>query len=212
LTEITTVIAYDAGRDLGAAYNRAMRRARPGDWVCFLDHDAMWTTRYWYDQLSKAVEAHPGAGAFTACTNRIGNHYQRAPDVDRENHDVRYHRRVGAELASKHGARVVDVTDKSPISGVVICLSQRAWATAGGFKSGFLGVDNRLHDDLRVAGLRIYLLPGLHVYHWYRGDGDMSHVSGTRSAPQRPGARQRSSPQSAPQPPAPRRIIRRRRR
>jgi hypothetical protein len=31
-----------------------------------------------------------------------------------------------------------------------------------------LGIDNALHRDLRAAGLRIALMKGIYVYHWYR--------------------------------------------
>lgn len=180
---LVTAIAYDQEKDLGRAYDRIMERLADEDWACFLDHDAMFTTRRWYAQLVKAIEARPNAGAFTAVTNRIGCRYQLA-DVSQKNHDVLYHRKQGQRLLRRHGTRLVDVTDEEPLSGVVICIAKKVWKKIGGFASGFFGVDNQLHWDLRRAGYRIYLLPGLYVYHFYRGDGDRTFYRGVKTATQ----------------------------
>jgi GT2 family glycosyltransferase len=174
-------IAYDPGKNLGAAYNAEMRRIGERDWMCFLDHDAMWTTRSWYRQIAEAMSRLGSAGAFTAVTNRVGARWQRVGDP--ANHDMRYHRRLGQELAARYGSKTRDVTDASPrLSGVVIVISKLAWTHIGGFASGFLGVDNRMHEELRRVGRKVYLLPGLYVYHWYRADGDVSHLEGTKRA------------------------------
>lgn len=177
---IYTFIAYDRNRDLGAAYNRSMKLLGPHDWACFIDHDAMWTTTNWYRQLERAIKVRPAAGLFTAVTNRVGSARQVAPGVDPKNHDIYYHRKLGKKLGQAGG--IIDITNGSPISGVVMCLSRSAWSRAGGFKSGMLGVDNAMHRDLKRRGYKIYLLTGLYVYHWYRADGDQSHLRGVKVA------------------------------
>lgn len=166
---LVTAIAYDTERDLGHAYNEIMGRLSPGDWACFLDHDAVFTTRDWYKQILDAIAAYPEAGLFTAVTNRIGRKSQIPPGAP-TGHDMAEHRKFGAELADKHGHTAKDITRESPLSGVVMILSVETWRKMGGFASGFFGVDNRAHRDVaRFA--RVMLLPGLYVYHWYRGDG-----------------------------------------
>lgn len=176
---IKTLIAYDARMDLGGAYNELMAELpTDDDWAVFLDHDAMWTTSAWYHQIVAAIEAQPDAGLFTAVTNRVGNKAQRAPGVLVDNHDIRYHRKKGRELFERHYAELVDVTDiEPPISGVVMVIKKAVWARVGGFARGFLGVDNRMHVDLREHGLRIYMLKGLYVYHWYRAENDKAHLA-----------------------------------
>lgn len=171
-------IPFDLKKNLGRAYNHEMRRIGEHDWMCFLDHDAMWTTRQWYQQLVSAATAHPSAGAFTAVTNRIGAGWQRVAGVDPNNHDMVYHRKIGAEQLALHGSGARDVTDNRPaLSGVVIMISKAAWRQIGGFAPGFLGVDNRMHHELRQKGRRVYLLAGLYVYHWYRALGDTAHLA-----------------------------------
>lgn len=162
--------AYDTEKNLGRAYNETMSRALPGDWVVFLDHDAIWTTAEWYPQILRAIDAHPTAGLFTAVTNRIGRKEQIAPGAP-AGHDMREHRALGKRLFEQHGSRAVDMTMGGCVSGVVMCLSVETWEAMGYFRDGFFGVDNEAHKAVRRIGKRVLLLPGLYVYHWYRADG-----------------------------------------
>lgn len=167
---LITAIAYDLERNLGRSYRENVARLRPGDDVCFLDHDAVFTTREWYPQLLGAIERYPDAGLFGAVTNRIGNKQQIAPGAP-GGHDMLEHRQFGELLRRQHGTDAIDVTNKHLLSGVVLCFTSRALERVI-FLDGFFGVDNEVHRDVRAAGLRIYLLPGLYVQHWYRGAGE----------------------------------------
>ena len=146
------------------------------DWVCFLDHDATWTTRDWYHQLEEIVARYPKAGMFTAVTNRIGNPHQLINQLPKDNHDIAQHRKVGQNLQNSMRAEVIDATESQLVSGVVILIKKSTWQKVGGFKSGFLGVDNDMHSKIKDAGMKVYIMPGVYVYHWYRGDGDTRHL------------------------------------
>lgn len=173
-------IAYDTERNLGRAYNQTMERLSPEDWCCFLDHDAVFTTRGWYPQVLRAIAENPRGGLFTAVTNRIGRKTQ-IPAGAPTGHDMREHFAFGAKLAEQHGASVRDVTRESPISGVVMILSRETWTAMGGFDDGFFGVDNAAHRDVARIGKRVFLMPGLYVYHWYRADG-VGHVNAPKAS------------------------------
>jgi GT2 family glycosyltransferase len=177
---LITAIAYDTERNLGRAYNAIMRGLAPDDWCCFLDHDAMFTTAAWRSQLEAVIDQQPHAGLLAGVTNRIGRKYQVVPGAP-STHRVGDHAAFGAALLDRHGTRVRDITRDSPISGVLMCLSRETWELMGGFKDGFFGVDNRAHMDVARAGRRVYLLPGLYVYHWYRADG-VGHGKGVPRA------------------------------
>jgi GT2 family glycosyltransferase len=180
VTRLITQIAWDDQRNLGAAYNRAMGALSPGDWCCFLDHDAMFTSPGWRDQLRQAIAENPRAGLIAAYTNRIGRKTQIAPGCP-QSHDLLEHAAFGAELAARYAAAARDITADSPISGVVMAMSRETWALIGGFRDGFFGVDNWAHRDVRSKGLRVMILPGLYVYHWYRADG-VGHPGAPKAA------------------------------
>lgn len=172
---LITAIAFDRERNLGNAYNEVMARLYINDWACFIDHDALFTTREWYQQLTLAIESYPLAGMFTAVTNRVGNPSQVPLDCP-IGHNMLDHFMYGKRLYNRYGSLAHDITRGRLISGVLMCLSKRTWLDMGKFKSGFLGVDNRAHKDIAALGRSVYILPGLYLYHWYRADG-VNHIN-----------------------------------
>src|SRR5262245_56851390 len=159
--------------DLGRSYNAFMALLpKDDDWACFIDHDAMFTTRDWYGQLTQIVRRHRDAGCFTAMTNRIGNPvqvhgYLRTRTIS-SNHDISHHRQVGARLKRRFGADVVPLDERRLMSGVVILTKKSVWKRVG-FAPGFLGVDGEYHRGCLRNGYPVYLMRGVYVYHWYRG-------------------------------------------
>lgn len=163
--------------NLGGAYNAAMELLPADGWAFFMDHDAALTTRSWYAQVQEAIAFRPDAGAFVACSNRIGAFWQQAGNA--ENHDMRVHRNFGAERVKVR--TLLDVTDTMGFGGVAFATSKRAWLAAGGFVPGMFCVDHQYHFALRRAGLRVYLLEGLYVYHWRRAFGDAPPADAPRA-------------------------------
>ena len=78
---LITAIAFDVDRNLGRAYNEIMSTLRPEDWACFLDHDAVFTSRRWYSQLLEAIAANRST-ASAAVENRTAC----SPSVNRSSH------------------------------------------------------------------------------------------------------------------------------
>ena len=195
-----TFIPYapeDQSRNLGWAYNRFMSLLPDDDdWACFLDHDAMFTTRGWYSQIVQLTQAYPRTGCFTAMTNRVGNPAQihgfdrsrlregveRVPSIfetlerSHNHHDLMRHREIGAELMRTAYADVEVLGPDDPMSGVVMVVRKQVWNTLK-FVDGFLGVDRAFHEACNRKGLDVILMRGVYVYHWYRGDGDIGHVA-----------------------------------
>lgn len=166
---IHTYIPYNLDGNLGKAYNDFMQLVNEEDWVCFLDHDAMFTNREWYNDLQLFTEKN--YDLITGVTNRIANPEQKV-NVDVNNHDINYHRKVSVDLRSIYG---VDITDpKYLISGVVMLVSKKTWNKVK-FREGFLGVDNAFHKDLIDNNLKVGIARGLYVYHYYGADGKGSH-------------------------------------
>jgi len=168
--DLITFTPFDLDANLGRAYNRAMSLLPADAWACLFDHDAMPTTREWYRQLVEVIEHRPDVGMLTAATNRIASPWQRAAEADRDNHDMAYHRKLGAARLERR--TLLDVTDTKGLGGVLMCLSRRTWEQAGGFVDGMFCVDHMMHFAVARAGLRVYVLESLYVYHWRRAHGD----------------------------------------
>lgn len=179
--KIHTYIAYaqTGDKNLGAEYNKICSMVPEDDWICFLDHDAMFTTKYWYKQLTDIVEKHPEVGMFTAMTNRVYNKVQLYRGRINDDHNIHFHRKVGNALYDSYYDVVQPLSRQELLSGVLMLIKKSVWSKHK-FEEGFLGVDNRIHSDLLDANYPVMLMKGVYVYHWYRGDGDKSHLSGTK--------------------------------
>jgi GT2 family glycosyltransferase len=169
---------YQRDKNLGGAYNEFMERLKEGDWAALIDHDAMFTTTDWHQQIEDAIEEDDGGtGLFTCRTNRIGCGWQKAAGADPKIHDIAYHRSIGRALAKARWSQTMDVTrwealpSRKPLSGVLMVISKIAWEDVGGFKNGFLTVDNDMHARMRRKNKAVKLLEGVYVYHWYRAEG-----------------------------------------
>lgn len=186
---IYTCIPYapkEHDRDLAWAYNKFMEMLpNDDDWGCFIDHDAMFTTYDWYHQLCEIVKNHPEYSCFTSMVNREYTAWQIPKGVDEDNHDVFYHRRLGARLSTENYGKVKDVTAcadlpeppkvappaTSPLSGTLIMYKKSVWKDIPFRqykKDSIFGVDNLIHIDVRDKGYKVGLMTGIYLYHWHR--------------------------------------------
>lgn len=165
----------DKKLNLGWVYNNFMNLVNDDDWVLFLDHDAYFTTKNWYGQIEDIIEVNPEYGVFSCVSNRVGNPVQRVNGVDTNNHDIRYHRSIGQQIQDNNNTKVINFPNQI-LSGILILISKKTWIEIGGFKEGFLGVDNTLHRDCINNNINVGLMSGFYIYHWYRADGDTKHL------------------------------------
>ena len=163
------------GMNLGRCYNEYMERLGDDEYALFIDHDAMFTNNSWRDVVSSAYSEHADETAlFISRTNRINNPYQRLNLLE-NNHNLFDHDVFATNLAKKYGKSVVECAKLPSSSGVIIMLSKKTWLKHK-FTDGFLKVDNNIHLSHRNAGDPVYIMQGLHVYHFYRADNDLSHA------------------------------------
>ncbi len=158
---IYTHIAYaptDCKKNIGCAYNKFMEiLPSDDDFACFIDHDAMFTTNDWYPQMNSIVEKNPNIGAFGCRTNRNGHTFQLVGNIDINNHDISYHRKIGSYVQKKYyddlfcihcdensnkGEYRSGNTDQPGFSGTLILLKKSAWKKMGKFQ-----IDEFVHTD-----------------------------------------------------------------
>jgi len=168
------VIPWNSEKKIGKSYNEIMNLIDDNDWCCFLDGDAVHTTPFFGKYIEEVIQSNPEYSLLTCYTNRIGCFYQLAPNVNKSSNDQKYHREFGEKLWNTNKTNVLDITDKTLLSGVIILIKKSSWERVGGFKEiGMLGVDNDIHLRFKNAGLKVGLMRGIYVQHWYRG-GNMN--------------------------------------
>jgi glycosyltransferase involved in cell wall biosynthesis len=188
--KIQTNIVYaheENPMNIGLEYNRVLEESK-SDYVIFLDHDAMFTDKYWFNHIVSIIKENQDVSLFTCLTNRIGNKQQLAFYDNEEispksfhSHDILYHREIGAFLKEKNKNQVedleyyVDGDDWRALSGVLMVVKKSSWEKVK-FKEGFLGVDGEFHKDLIDLGHKCVLMKGVYLYHFYRGDNKIDHL------------------------------------
>jgi GT2 family glycosyltransferase len=162
-------VPYWPEKELGRSYNYHMRHFS-GDWICFQDHDVLQVNPNWFRMACKAVaKAGKEAGMITCVTNAIAQGLQLRMDAPSD-HNVVSHMRFAKKVEQEKGWEPKEVTRQpnNQFSGFFFITHKKAWLDVGGFKNGFLGVDNYYHADVEHRGYKSYVIEGLYAYHMYR--------------------------------------------
>lgn len=161
-------------RNIGRVYNHEMSLLpNDYDYCCFIDFDAVWTTKYVGNQIEDITAKFPKVGLFTAMTNRVNNPNQLFGGRQGKSNDMHTHRKIGASLYNQFGTKLT--TLRGMCSGVVMMVRKEVWNQVKFAElDGLAGVDNQYHKDLLAAGFEVVLMQGVYVFHWY--DQDRSHL------------------------------------
>lgn len=171
-------VPYSTEKNLGEYYNNCMALIPEGSWGCFVDGDAMFTTPDFGHHIEQTIKDNPQYSLFTCVTNRVGTSYQCILNTWNKE-EMTFHRQMGKELKELYGTKVRDITDKAPLSGVLMLINKKDWFYSDRFKEqGLLGVDNSIHYAMQKAGKKVGLMMGTYVQHYYRGGNiqDKSHL------------------------------------
>lgn len=164
-------IPYSVYKDLGAAYNTAMRELpKDDDWCALMDYDTMFLHPHFGKQIHDIIHAHPYAGMFTCVSNRTGNPRQRYAGIISNNPDIRHHRKIAEHQYNNHYADVRVLMNH--ISGFLMIVQKKTWKNIKfrerSASTNILGVDHDFGDRLLKAGKNIILMKGVYIFHYYR--------------------------------------------
>ena len=177
---IRHLVAWTSDKNLSGFYNRELE-ALPSDddWCLFQDRDVWWPNPHFFKDIERVVQKQGDKfDLFTCMTNKVGTMYQvnrRMYKVD----NIEDHVQCALNMSRAHGASVEDITNRPPISGMVI-LAKKSLITQGRkLKDGLLlGADNELHYIAKESNKRVGLMKGVYVWHYYRGNdiNNKSHL------------------------------------
>lgn len=166
---IYTFIPYSIEGNLAKAYSECMRLVGEDDLCLFLDHDVMFTRKDWYVLFDMASKKYEDVGIFTCYTNRIKTLFQQVPDIDSENHDIRYHIKFGQELYNKNKDSITVMNRGGRLGGFAMLIRKSIWQKVKPEKDGIEFVDIEIGKKCHSLKIKIARLDGLYAYHWRRG-------------------------------------------
>jgi hypothetical protein len=142
------------------------------DWACFIDGDACFFENNFGHQVKNYIEKYPDTGIFTSYASRCGYKFMVPEDIDQNNDSIKYHRSKSQEIYEKLNGQVKEINDN--ISGHLICIKKSTWliirdelftVCAG---ANLLGVDTQISNIILGHGLKIRLMRGVYLFHYYR--------------------------------------------
>jgi len=172
MIKLDICISYNQDKKkLADEYNKYLDQAQ--DWVCLLDHDAMFLHPKWHFILLRAIEVLGKDMGFGTCiTNNIGHKFQMAPNCP-PGDDIEKHKKYAIQNEIDNRRNYRNCIEANPLSGVIMLTHKEAWKKAGGFRDvnyGILGIDNNYFKRIRAAGYTPYVLNDTYVYHGYKRD------------------------------------------
>jgi hypothetical protein len=161
--KIADIIPYSIDKNLGQAYNDAVRSC-DAEWICLRDADTMWLTHDYGHVLHHYINTYPDTWLFTCPTNRIGNKQQQYNGIS-EDPNIIKHRNIAYMVKKNKGAQDLH----KYISGHMMMFPKWVWEKIPFPETGeILKVDNLWSRAILHAGGKIRLMEGLYIFHYYR--------------------------------------------
>lgn len=161
-------IPYDPGGDLAKGYNRAMEESK-ADWVLLIDHDVFLACNpYWFQVCSAAIdkaESLKDVGLLTCVTSGKKKHPQIA-DIPEKTNNIDENMEIARQLYFKHDSNIRQV-NSCEIAGFFMLIKKSVWKEIK-FRSqnkGIFFIDYDFSRRLCDSGYKIYIMPGLYMYH-----------------------------------------------
>jgi hypothetical protein len=160
---------YTPSRNLAEYYRFAIQNAK-AEWVCFTDGDALFPCHDFGSKLEAILSKASDKYKLLTCkTNRTGQPIQLERDMF-DILDMKQHYLKFDKLWKKYGTSVKDVTETRFISGHLMLMNVEFFkGFIGG--QGLLGIDNQIHQYCITNGVKVGLMEGFYIYHYYR-NGD----------------------------------------
>lgn len=175
-----TLTPYSLSKNLGRAYNEAMRLLPNDGWAIIRDYDTLILTPETIAHIHKYIELNPNAGILTPLTNRIGKVSRSKQCYQKKvsnNSDIRHHINIAREV-EKDLYKTTRL--QAPISGLFMVLSKKTWLECPfPENSECLGVDTQFSKALQSQKKSILRMNGIYVFHSYRlenGIKDKTHL------------------------------------
>lgn len=164
---IHIVSPFSLTKDLGKAYNDAIRVLPENDWVCVMDYDSMF---FFHDQIFRMYEyrdKYPDVTLFVCYGSRTHDLSPQRFGPDHENNtDFLHHYRIAKQQLEK-GLNLKPIV--RPVGGFLMLFSRKTWQRFK-FAEGkmCLGIDTDFSRRIMRHAGKIMLMESIYVWHTYR--------------------------------------------
>ncbi len=180
MNEVLYITPWATDKNLSGFYNRQIiALENDDDWVCFTDRDTYFPHPQYGNHIELIIREHGDEFSLMTCmTNRVGTSWQcvkNAWTIEKG----KAHEDTAKKLWAEHGPAVINVADRSPISGMLILVQKRFLTGNRLLKDGLLlGADNEFSYIANEYLENVGLMTGVYVYHYYRSgqQSDRSHL------------------------------------
>lgn len=171
--QIRFITPYAQDGNLGAAYNRAADGLGPDDWVALMDGDSMFTSPIWGKRISATIAKNEDKfDIFAPVTNRLNSLQQRYGLFEcRDLVDLHDKEEQAWE---KFNTKCREAYD--PPAGLMMIMRKWVLDTIQ-FKNGLVFIDTDFMIRAKQFGLRIGIMDGVHITHYYRLHKDQKDIN-----------------------------------
>jgi hypothetical protein len=152
----------------------------PEDWVCMLDGDTAFLISDFGHQIEQYISKYPETGIFSCYASRTANKDQLLPGANTSNPDVIYHRKKAEHCKDNLHLKAKSIFKSY---GHLMVIQKKTWIAVrervrkDTIKSGLFDVDTSVSRAIRKMNLKIILMQGMYILHYYRlKDGGSQHL------------------------------------
>ena len=180
------VTPYSFNKKLFEAYDIEMQiTPNENDWVCFMDGDIAFLVPNFGHQIKNYINKFPDTGMFTCYASRCSYPVQVRKGTDMNNPNILYHEKKANEIYRTLDGQVKEINRK--VAGHLLVIQKKTWLKIRGEVAKrvveqdkhILGVDTKISNAILKAGLKIRLMRGMYILHYFRmanGAGDKKHL------------------------------------
>mgnify|MGYP001202445677 CR=1 FL=1 len=142
------------------------------DWACFTDGDVMFLNSDFGHRIADYIRLYPETGLFTAYASRCFYPYQVPPQTDQNNASIKYHHQTASLMLKHHHGSVIEINKR--IAGHLLVIQKKTWLLIRekvfdiAQHETIEGIDTAISNTIVEAGLKILLMKGMYVMHYFR--------------------------------------------
>ena len=158
-------------KNFGKAINDLIEFLPDEDWICLRDIDTLpLHHRVLFKQCEEIAER--GDYDLVGCmTNRLGITYQLHDGKLSEDFNIKNHIAIANDRYKKYGSKVIE--SPGTVAGIFMLFSKKIWEDVGRFREGGIRIngsflDYVFNEQVKKAGGKIGIAPGIYMFHIYR--------------------------------------------